>query len=348
MVLIWGSVVIARPWIGWLDTWVADGDRRLLELVVVGWCWLLLVPVVLATEVRRRRGAWSAAPLWALLVLAALPMLAFMPSRGSGSDRGEDLAQEVLADFSVGSDLAWVAMGLLLSLPMLVAAASGAGAGVREPQGPVRRWRTTVVVWTLVWGAGATLVWFTVESYGSRGDWLATSAQELAGPGEGSEAVTSDFQVGLAPSRAAVVSCEEAAQALAVDGGSPSLEGCRSALLVEAVGRVGSDTDRRDTGSLVAVVLQTRTERALNQLDDDLDDVELVPGAGLPEPPGDTLATPARAALALVIAAEDPGEAPTGDDPASAEARPLTRALAYVLIGTSQGFYPAPPEVPQG
>lgn len=335
---------LAVPWLAWLDTWVADGDRRLLAIVVVAWCWLLVVPIALAAEVRRRHGNARAVPLWALVGLGVLPVFAFVPGRGSGTDRGEEVAAAAIDDPSLGGDLAWVAFGgLPLVIGMVVVVAgSWQHTGTR---GRAFLWGRRLAVWTVLWGAIAGILATTVDSYGSRGDWLATSARELAGPSAGTEGITDGFQVGLAASRTELVSCDEAAEALAVDGGTPPLDGCRSALLVEAVGRVGAGAARTDTGSLVAVVLQTRTEGALDDLDAALDDVELVPGAGLPEPPGDTLATPARAALALVIAAEDPGEAPVGDDPASAEARPLTRALAYVLIGTSQGWYLAPPEV---
>jgi hypothetical protein len=94
----------------------------------------------------------------------------------------------------------------------------------------------------------------------------------------------------------------------------------------------------------VAVVLQTRTDGQLEDLDEALDGVELVEGAGLPQPPGTTLASKAPRALSLVVAAED-----TGDIPLPAEGaglRPLTRALAYVVIGTATGFYLAPPDEP--
>lgn len=335
---------LAVPWLASLDTWVADGDRRLLAIAVVVWCWLLVVPIVLAAEVRRRHGEGWAVPLWALVGLGVLPVFAFVPGRRSGTDRGEEVAAAAIEDPSLGSDLAWVAFGALpLVIGMVVVVA-----GSWQPTGTRGRaflWGRRLAVWTGLWGAIGGILAATVDSYGSRGDWLTTSAGELRGPSAGTEGVTDGFQIGLAPSRADVVACDVAAEALAVDGATPSLDGCRSALLVEAVGRVGAGAARSDTGSLVAVVLQTRTERDLDDLDEALDDVELVPGAGLPEPPGDTLATPARAALALVVAAEDPGEAPVGDDPASAEARPLTRALAYVLIGTAQGWYLAPPEV---
>ncbi|WP_193607894.1 hypothetical protein [Nocardioides lijunqiniae] len=327
----WLAVVVA-PWLYLL----ADGDHaRLVAILMTLWA-LLPLGCFGVWWVRRRAGR-----AWGWVAVAALSPLALflwgtVPGRNNNGRLSRSLNDAVgggLADTGevfVTAALAGLLGGFGLAL------LSGFVLGPRVTR---TRVAIAVLVAVVAWAGTGVLITRVVGDTEPRGSWLSQTAEQVRG---GDEGLTGGFRVGLDTSVLEVVDCDEAAEALRLDGDVPELEGCRQALLLSATGRYGEGAERRSSGSLVAVVLQTRTEGQLEDLDEALDGVELVAGAGLPEPPGQTLATKASRALSLVIAAED-----TGDIPLPAEGaglRPLTRALAYVHIGTATGFYLAPPD----
>jgi hypothetical protein len=327
----WLAITVA-PWL----YLAADGDHaRLVAILVTLWA---LLPFA-GLAVWKVFGRWGR--VWGWVALAALaPFALFLwgtvPGRGNDGRLSRSLNEAVgggLAD--TGEVFVSVALaGLLGNVAVWLV-----GAWILVPRAPWRRRAAAGLVVVGTWVGIGLLVVRIVGDTEPRGAWLEQTAEQVKG---GDEGLTGGFAVGLDTSVLEVVDCDEAADALRVDGDVPALDGCRRALLVSATGRYDEGGQRTSSGELVAVILQTRTEGRLEDLDEALHGVELVAGAGLPAPPGTTLATKTSRALSLVIAAED-----TGDIPLPAEGaglRPLTRSLAYVVIGSATGFYLAPPD----
>lgn len=341
LLLAFGARAVAVPWLRWIDLWVADGDERRVVLAVVAWSWALGLLVVGVRAARRRWGRAASAG-WLLVAAAALPVFAFVPGRSSGDNGASTVTREALGPLAqVGGPLAVVAFVTFLSVVGLAVAVVRPRPGDPPRTRWLRRPLGTVVAWSLVAAVLAGAMAAYVDATPTRGSWLDQTARAVAG---GDEGVTGGFEIGLDTRRAEVVPCEEAAGLLSVEGEAPALEGCRSALVVDAVGRTGEGASRRDTGALGAVVVQTRTLDQLDALDRALDGAELV-GDLAPDSAEPVLVSPAARSYALVIAAEDPGDAPLGEGAAQ---RPLTRALAYTVIGTAVGLYLGPPETGGG
>ncbi|WP_134740990.1 hypothetical protein [Nocardioides sp. 503] len=336
-----GLAVAGRWWAMTVAPWLylaADADHaRLVAILVTLWAVFPLGCLGVARVFKRhgRVGGWAA-------VVALSPVALFlwgtMPGRNNGGRLARSLNEAVgggLAD--TGEVFTSMALaGLLGNFAIVLLAMSILGS---RPSW----WRRSVAAAVLVvaWSGIGLLVLQIVGDTEPRGAWLDRTAAQVDG---GDEGLTGDFPIGIDASVLEVVDCDTAASALRVAGDVPELAGCRQALLVSATGRYDEGGQRRSSGELVAVVLQTRTEGQLEDLDEALDGVELVEGAGLPQAPGATLATEATRALSLVVAAEDTGDIPLPSE--GAGLRPLTRALAYVVIGTATGFYLAPPDEP--
>lgn len=314
----------------------ADGDHaRLVAILVALWA---LFPLGCGGAFwlgRRRRQVWgwvAAVPL----VPVGLFLLGTSPGRGNDGRLSRTLNNAVGGGFAETGEVftSMALAGLVGNLTLLLV-----GGWILVPG---RTWPRLALVGVLAvggWAGIGALVVSIVGDTESRGGWLDRTAAMVAG---GDDGLTGQFQVGLDASVLDVVDCDTAAAALRVEGEVPALDGCREALLVSATGRYDQAGRRLASGELVAVVLQVRTEGQLEELDAALDGVELVEASGLPRPPGQTLATKASKALSLVVAAEDTGEIPLPAE--GAGLRPLTRALAYVVLGTAQSFYIAPPD----
>jgi hypothetical protein len=332
---------LARAAVPTLVGWSDGDERRLVAIVLAMWAALPLF-ILGAARAHVRAGWWAAAPFWLLTGVVGLFLFGFVPGKGDDGDlaRQLDLATpgldgsgDVLTGAALGGFLTVVVASLVQAVPVLLLSWRGRDAPMVVLLG------LTAAVYVAVWVVSGVL---TIAAVGatsdSRGDWLADTADALRG---GDAGVTGGFDVGLDPTVVELVDCDTAASVLRVDGDAPELDGCRGALLVAATGRYDLDGVRTSSGALSAVVVQVRTEDQVSDLLDTLDDAELRAAAGLPAPTGTTLAGAARAALSVVVSAEDTGAVPLPADPAGR--RPLTRALAYVVLGTALGIYVAPP-----
>jgi hypothetical protein len=316
----------------------ADGDHlRVVAFLLALWASGPLLALA-ALRVRARWGPWAAAPCWVLVVGLGLLLFGYVPGRHDDGELSRDLGSAVggpplgdTGDAFIGSALAAV-----VCLIVVVPTAGAWVLGGRRTRG---RAIACAVGYVAAWVAAGAVVLAVVGDTPARITWLQATADVIRG---GDAGVTGDFPVGLDTSVADVVDCDTAADRLRVGGKAPELDGCRRALLVAATGRYDDHGTRTSSGRLVAVVVQVRTEDQLDELDAALDDATIAGGGGLPEPRGDVLVSPARAALSLVVAVEDSGDIPLPSE--GAGRRPLTRALAYVVIGSAEGFYLAPPE----
>lgn len=288
---------------------------------------VLLAGLALLHRFRGRTvGTWAGGLV--LFVLFVLTMSA-IPGK---HDNGERSARYDDAIGTYGAGDLFVGIGWAL-LPLLPVTAIVLATGIAERR--TRAWVVRGGVLATLWLGLGALVVTLVDAPVPRSAWLPGTAAHLK---EG-EAFYDDWEPGLDADLASVVSCDTAAEALRLDGRTPDLDGCREALLVHAAGRTGPR--RTTTGELSAVVVRVRSAGDLAGLDEALDGVALVAAHGLPgTPERPPLVTQARAALSLVIAAEDPGTIPRPTTGAAAV--PLTRALAYTLIGEAQGFHLIP------
>lgn len=324
---------------------VADGrEVWTVVLTMAGPLVAAVTGLVLLRRARGNRIATGAAVV--LVVVAFVFSVGFLPGKNDNGKRAASL-DDAVGTFGAG-DL-FVGMGWAL-LPALLVTAWLVLAGFPERRTPQQRraqperpdrpgashrgWIVRGALVVVLWAGLGALVVVLVDAPPSRSAWLAGTAAHLD---EGEE-FFADWDPGLSADLATVVSCDEAADALELDGRKPELDGCREALLVHATGRFGAD--RATSGDLTAVVLRVSSVGRLDELDGALDGVTLTAAHGLPAPAEDPLVTRAEAALALVVAAEDPGEIPHPDE--GAEAVPLTRALAWTLIGEAQGIHLIP------
>lgn len=335
-----------------LYLWADGASLRIVAFLLTLWASGPLL-VIAGTRLRRSERPLvrrSAIGCWVLVGLLALVLLGYIPGRGNDGRLARELDEVAggppFADTGqvfIGAAVAAVVC-LVVLVPVAVTWDLGAAPRTRRPR---RRLVLGAVGYVAAWVAAGAIVVAVVGRTPPRIDWLDTSADVLR---EGESGLTGEFPVGLDPSVVDVVDCDTAAARLTVDRRRPDLDGCRRALLVAATGRYDAtgaaaegaeDAERATSGRLVAVVVQVRTAGQLDDLTARLRDAEVAPGDGLPPPSGTTLTSPVSAALATVVAAEDTGTIPLPAE--GAGRRPLTRALAYVLIGTSQGFYLAPP-----
>lgn len=308
---------------------------------------LLLAGFALLRRARGDRTTTGAAAT--LLVVAAVLSLGFLPGK---HDRGRRSAAFDDAVGTYGSGDLFVAVGWVL-LPALLLTSWLVLSGFPElrtraqrrlrpgrpdrPGSSTRGWIVRGVAVIGLWSGLGALVVVLVDAPAARTTWLTGTAAHLH---EG-EAFYDDWDPGLAADVAEVTTCDAAAEALRLAGRVPDLDGCREALLVHATGRYGPG--RATSGELTAVVVRTSTLDQLAVLDDALEGVTLTAAHGLPAPStptGPPLVTRAEAAYSLVIAAEDPGDIPHPAE--GAEAVPLTRALAWTLIGEAQGLHAIP------
>lgn len=288
---------------------------------------VLLAGLALLHRARGRR-SWTWAGGIVLFVLYVMAMSA-VPGK---NDRGDRAARydDAIGTYGAGDLFVGIGWALLPLLPV-TATVLATGVGARRTRGWVARGGVVAALWI---GLGALVVTL-VDTPVPRSDWLPGTAAHLR---EG-DAFYDDWEPGLDADVAALVPCGTAAEVLRLDGRTPRLDGCREALLVHATGRSGSG--RTVAGELTAVVLRVGDDDALDALDRTLDGVTLTAAHGLPASPDrPPLVTRARAALSLVIAAEDPSGIPRATT--GAGAAPLTRALAYTLIGEAQGFHLVP------
>lgn len=276
----------------------------------------------------RGRRTWTWAGGIVLFVLFVVTMSA-IPGKRDNGDRAARY-DDAIGTYGAGDLFVGIGWSLLLLLPLTAVLLATFGVE-RSTRGWVVRGGVVAALWL---GLGALVVTL-VDTPVPRSDWLPGTAAHLR---EG-EAFYDDWEPGLDADVASVVSCRTASEMLRLDGRVPRLDGCREALLVHATGRSGA---RRTTvGELTAVVVRVRDEGALDALDAALDGVALTAAHGLPATPDRApLVTRASAALSLVVAAEDPDGIPR--DATGAGAAPLTRALAYTLIGEAQGFHLIP------
>ncbi|MFB9315093.1 hypothetical protein [Nocardioides plantarum] len=338
--VVLGARLLARQVAAVVFLW-ADGDyARVVAFLLVVWA---LGPflVLAALRLRERHGRVAAAPAWVVVGALGLMLLGFIPGKHNNGSLQRELTSAAGAPPLSDTGDVFVATALAALVCLLVVATTVFGwvFGSASRRPAASRLYAGAAAYVVAWVAAGAIVVSIVGDSPARITWLETTADVLAG---GDDGITGEFQVGLDASVLDVVDCDTARDRLRVDGREPELDGCRRALLVAGVGRYDRDGTRTSSGRLVAVVVQVRTEGQLDDLDAALDDVTIQAGGGLPEPRGDVLATKADAALALVIAAEDPGDLPLPE--AGSGRRPLTRALAYVMIGTATGFYLAPPE----
>lgn len=347
------GAVIAALFVGRLlaeraaATIYAVTDGREVWTVVLTMAGPLVAAVAGLVLLRRARGnriATGAAV--AVVVVAFVFSVGFLPGKNDNGKRAASL-DDAIGTFGAG-DL-FVGMGWAL-LPALLVTAWLVLAGFPERRTPQQRraqperpdrpgatrrgWIVRGALVVVLWAGLGALVVVLVDTPAPRSSWLAGTAAHLD---EGEE-FFADWDPGLSADLATVVSCDEAADALELDGRKPELDGCREALLVHATGRFGAD--RATSGDLTAVVLRVSSVGRLDELDAALDGVTLTAAHGLPATAEDPLVTRAEAALALVVAAEDPGEIPHPDE--GAYAAPLTRALAWTLIGEAQGIHLIP------
>lgn len=322
-------------------------DGREAWTVVLTMAGPLLAALAGLTLLHRARGSRVATGAAGLMLAGAFVFsVGFLPGKNDDGERAASL-DDAVGTFGAG-DL-FVGIGWAL-LPALLVTGGVLLTGFPERRTPQQRraaperpdrpgatrrgWIVRGAVVVVLWVGLGALVVALVDAPPSRSAWLAGTAVHLD---EGEE-FFGDWDPGLSADLASVVSCDDAADALEVDGRSPDLDGCREALLVHATGRFGAD--RATSGDLTAVVLRVGSVARLDDLDAALDGVTLVAAHGLPAPADDPLVTRAEAALALVIAAEEPGEIPHPDEGAGAV--PLTRALAWTLIGEAQGIHLIP------
>lgn len=324
---------------------LADGrEAWTVVLTMAGPLLAALAGLVLLHRRRGNRIATGAAAV--ALAVAFVFSIGFVPGKDDDGKRAASLDDAVgvygAGDLFVG--IGWALLPALLVTAWLVLAGfperrtpQQRRAQPERPDRPGATRRGWIVRGALVvalWAGLGALVVVLVDTPAPRSGWLAGTAAHLD---EGEE-FFADWDPGLSADLATVVSCDDAADALELDGRTPHLDGCREALLVHATGRFGAD--RATSGDLTAVVLRVSSVGQLDELDAALDGVTLTAAHGLPAPAEDPLVTRAEAALALVVAAEDPGEMPHPDE--GAEAVPLTRALAWTLIGEAQGVHLIP------
>jgi hypothetical protein len=344
LAVVLAMAVVSRTLATWaapvLYVW-ADGDHLRLTAYLLA-LWACVAPLVLAAlAVRSRVGRWWSVPVWVVVAGLGLLLLGFVPGRNNGGRLSRELSVASGGTLTDTGDIyVWTALAGVIGIGLVVPL-------IAQWVFEDRRWTHPrpgrafpgMVAYIAGWiGAGA-LVLAGVGDTPARITWLEETARVLPG---GDAGVTGGFHIGLDTSLVDVVDCDTAATALRVDGEVPELDGCRRGLLVAATGRYDQRGQRLASGELVAVVVQVRTEEQVASLDSALDSVELVEAGGLPQAPGVATANPATAALSLVIAAEDPAEIPLPAE--GAGRRPLTRALAYVVIGSAVGLYLGPPE----
>jgi hypothetical protein len=318
---------------------LADGDHGRIVWLMLATAAPIAPLVLLALAAQDRFGRW-AAPLWLLVAGPALVVLVFMPGRHD--DDSESAIDGATGYTGVGEVVQTSALACLV-LVALTAAPLVAGERMRRrrPDGsraerprPLRM-LAAVGGCVVVWVATGLVVIAVVGDTDGRGTWLPATDAELA---RGDDGLLGEFDPGLEPSYAEVVDCDEAREALTLDGAEVTeLPGCRQALAVHATGRSGTGAQRHDDGELVALLIQVRWERDIDDLRSFLDDATLTAGAGLPAPPSDrNLVTEVDAAYSVLVAAEDSGDIPRPDS--GAGAAPLTRALAYLTIDTATGW----------